>query len=728
MIALGIVAYWNSFDVPLVFDDLNTIQRNIGVRFGEFSWNLLSGRSILYLTFTLNYLWSGQQVWSYHLVNLALHLINGVLVFFLAARVFDKTGVSVSQARWSAFVAAALFIVHPVQTESVTYISSRSELLSTAFYLSAFLLFAMWPEKKIGFVLSLLVAIPFGLGFGAKETVISLPATMFLYDFLFIAGGSFRPMLLRWRFYLTLFAGGIGAAYFITTVTLRGTVGSGVAENLPPFRYFLTELRVIVRYVYLVFFPVGLNLDYDFRPSTSPLEPAVMMSFLFLVGLVILGWLIRKRQPIVAFSIFWFFLALAPTSSIISIADVIFEHRLYLPLVGVCLSFPLLMQLASNEVRGRLKIGLGFGSVSAALLAIFVIVTAVRNNVWRDEVRLFSDVVAKSPHKDRAYNSLSWAYYKKGDYPSAIATFKKAIEQVPESRKDFDESLGKVFMSAGKYDEAAESYSETTRLNTDPKRLAIAYNNVGSAYLSKWTQVLGHKADLSEASLSESRAKILLPAFEAFSKCLELDPDTPTTAVDSFVNASYFSSATLIDLNSLNGGVLHLSNSADIDALESRASARLESRESFNDLYTIGKIAFWKGNWARADEFFQRAGKVRTDWKLVYFNDGYALTQLQQIDRAIDSYLQAIRVEPIFVQAHYNVGLLYRDKKDFDKAIDHLTEVLRYDPLHPGANISLAKIYGAMGNKTLARQYLRTVLDSSPGDPLASQTWQQLGL
>src|SRR5437870_3374623 len=184
-----LAAYWNSFWVPFVFDDLQTIQRNASVRFGELG--LGGTRAILYKTFVLNSLWSGQEVWSYHVVNFVLHFLNGLLVYAAARHIFRlldgtpllsrggesrgeaQTGVvlvkknqSLDQhhpgasrhpssaeegSRIYAALAAAFFLLHPVQTESVTYISSRSELLSTFFYLAGFLVFALWPQTRVGF-------------------------------------------------------------------------------------------------------------------------------------------------------------------------------------------------------------------------------------------------------------------------------------------------------------------------------------------------------------------------------------------------------------------------------------------------------------------------------------------------------------------------------------------------------------------------------------------------
>src|SRR5262249_18438269 len=153
LLLITLAAYWNSFSVPFVFDDLNTIQRNATVHFGEFnglSAILFGTREILFKTFALNSLWSGQEVWSYHLINFVLHLLNGFLVFAIAKRMYQdyplplgEGSLRVSGETYAA-LAAAFFLVHPVQTESVTYISSRSELLSTVFYLAGLLVFICW--------------------------------------------------------------------------------------------------------------------------------------------------------------------------------------------------------------------------------------------------------------------------------------------------------------------------------------------------------------------------------------------------------------------------------------------------------------------------------------------------------------------------------------------------------------------------------------------------------
>jgi protein O-mannosyl-transferase len=704
VIALAAYAFY-SFRVPFVFDDLLTIQRNADVRFGEFYWNLLSARSVLYLTFTLNFLWSGQEVWSYHLVNFLLHLVNGLLIFFIAERIFSHTELDPARSRQYATLAAAFFLVHPVQTESVTYVSSRSELLSTFFYLTGFLIYIFWPKERIGFICSLVVAVPYFLGLGSKETVITLAAAIFLYDFLFLSKADFRALLSRWRFYAIYVLGCTAAIYYLLTTALRGTVGASVSVNLSWWRYFLTELRVIVRYVRLVFLPIGLNLDYDVRPSTSPLEPAVIASFLFLCSLVLLGWRLRRRAPVFAFSIFWFFITLSPTSSVVSIIDVIFEHRLYLPLAGVCMSFPFFVDFVREKLKERFNFSGATVRYASVILLLLVVGSIRRNYVWSDEVRLFTDVVAKSPRKERGYNALAWAHYKRAEFNEAIQALNAGIEQIPDKFSEFCDTLGNLYLKTGQYDHAVELFKKTTESFTG-ERLAIAWNNLGVSYLYMWNDLQVRKGQLSEAEFDARREQVLKPAVDAFAKVLELDPSMGQ-AVDEYVNA-----------------MSYRGKGAEVEAA---AIERLRQKESFNDMYTVAKVAFNRNDFARADEYFEKAEKLRSDLKIMYFNHGYALVQLKQDDRAIDKYIQAIRLDPIFIEAHHNLGLIYMRKNEFNKAADAFAEVLRQDPKHVSSNLNLARIYMTKGDKAVARNYLRTVLEVSPGDQQAAQMWQQLG-
>ena len=718
LFASTLTAYWNSFNAPFVFDDLATIQRNTQVRFGEFGWNLISPRSVLYKTFTFNYLLTGQEVWSFHLINFILHFLNGLLIFVIATRVFRSLSRPLPEgegiSRIYAALAAAFFLVHPVQTESVTYISSRSELLSTFFYLIGFLTFVLWPKDRVGFYCSLAVGIAYFFGLGSKEPVVTLPAAIFLYDYLFLSHAEFRPVFSRWRFYLIYLAGASAAVVYLL-IRLKGTVG-----GMSSWQYFLTETRVLVRYIQLMFFPVGLNLDHDFRLSSSIFEPSVLASTGLLIALLLFGWWLRRKRPVFAFSIFWFFITMSPTSSVVPIIDVIFEHRLYLPMVGVAFSFPFLVEFVYTRLRWTVPRFSAVLACSAVILAALVAGTLMRNYVWSDEVRLFTDVVAKSPHKERPYNNLAWAYFKRAEYDRAIAVLQQAFDKMPENNAELSDTLGNMYLRAGQYDKAIALFRKTTRSYKDDM-LAVAYNNLGVAYLYEWTDLQNRRSSISNEEFEARKEEILRPAAEAFSESLEVDPNMPSS-LDSYINVMCYrgkgSEIERVALEKVASG-----KNFDLKQLNGK-----EKLELFSALYTIGKVAFNDGDYAKANTYFERAEQVKDDVRIVYFNHGYALTMLQQDERAAEKYVNAIRIDPIFIEAHHNLGLIYMRRKDYSKAVEAFTEVLRLDPKQVSSNLNLASIYMAEGQKDRARRHLSTVLAVAPDNQQAAAMLRQLGL
>ena len=689
-----LVGYWNTFDVPLVFDDLLTIQANSGLQFGDnLRPSIWATRPLLYLSFAINYALHGQRVWGYHFVNFLLHFVNGILVLLIATHLFRYFALDEPQARTYALAAAAFFLLHPVQTESVTYVSSRSELLSTIFYSLAFLTFIKTDERKIGFLRSWVVAIPFVLGLFVKETVISLPAALVAYDYLFLSEAKFGEVLRRWRFYVTFVAGGVLAAVFLVTAVLNHTIGPSLS-HISTWHYFLTQLRVTVTYIRLLVFPVGLNLDYDFPPSTSPFALPVIASAALLVGLLGCAWYLRKRQPVLSFSIFWFFITLAPTSSFVPIRDVIFEHRLYLPLVGVSLVFPLLIGFIRLRLQPKLRISLV--APVAALLVLLCVATVLRNEVWRDDVRLWSDVVAKSPHKARPYNSLATIYFNRREFDRALEVAQRGYQQVenPSDRRAFQQLMGQIYVQMHRYEDAAAAFIETAKID-DKHQAGTAYNNIGVVYI-----------DMANLQSGGEKQKLLMQAAEAFRKSAELDENI-FFSYDSYVNV--------------------LNDMGKREELENELRSKLERNKDYRAYYGLGKLAFLDGDYDRAVQYFQEAIHLNSSQKLIFFYQAYALNQLKRRDEAIQSYLQTIRLDPLFVQARHNLALLYMQVSDYSKAIENFEDVLRLDPNYVSAHLNLAKIYINLGNRNAARDHLSQVLSIAPQQQEAAALWRQLG-
>ena len=356
LIALGLItafvliAYSNTFTASFHFDDNPSIVENPYIK--RVTWDnimhlMSTNRPVVDLSLMLNYQLSGLNVIGWHIFNITNHIANSFMVYLLilwtltlpvlAARYADK-------AKRMALFGALLFAVHPIQTESVTYIISRSELVTSFFYLGTILLFIKGARKKNGlyYVAMLFTSL---CAMRSKEWAVTLPAALLMYDYLFLAEGKIKAVLSRWpAFVLTalpwgiilykvpLFGSGPGASYGFGVVTTSG---------ITPMTYLLTSLNVLWTYVRLLFLPINQNLDYDYPIAKTLFEFPTLVSFIAHSAVVVLMiWLYRKKgRLLVPFGVAWFYLTLSPVQSFVPIIDVIFEHRMYLPSIGIFLAF-----------------------------------------------------------------------------------------------------------------------------------------------------------------------------------------------------------------------------------------------------------------------------------------------------------------------------------------------------------------------------------------------------
>lgn len=349
VIALAIlIAYSNTFTASFHFDDSPNIQENPYIKtitIDNLKRLLYSTRPIVNLTLLLNYQLNGLNVVGWHIFNNLLHIVNSLLVYFLIYITLNLPSLAGKYSALSkrmALFGALLFGVHPIQTESVTYIISRTELIAAFFYLSTIILFIRWhlTGKKKYIISSVICAF---LAMGSKEHAVTLPAILFLYDLVFIGEGSLRESLKRIKAHAAVASSWVFLAILLLSVPLQGA-GFNVSEqdsNITPLTYLFTQFNVIWTYIRLLFLPINQNLDYDYPIAKTLFE---FPTFLSLIGhLLVTASAIylykKKRWLIIPFCIAWFYIILSPTSSFVPILDVIFEHRLYLPSVGFFFAF-----------------------------------------------------------------------------------------------------------------------------------------------------------------------------------------------------------------------------------------------------------------------------------------------------------------------------------------------------------------------------------------------------
>lgn len=500
---LGITAYSNTFNSPFHFDDRLNIISNKSIRnlsnLGDI-WNYKPTRFITFLTFALNYKIGGLNVFGYHVVNLIIHLISALLVFWLVRLIFETSAINKTKIYPYTYIiavfASLIFLLHPLQTESVTYISQRSTSLAALFCLSTLCLYIksrllIDAEDKNWSIYLIFSVITCIFAMFSKENAVILPIMIIFSEFFFF---KFKKIKISFLYLITLPIIPITLIYYnIADYTTLGKInGAQVSTG----DYFYTQLRVLITYVRLFFLPMNQNFDYDYLISNSLFDFRVIISLLFIIVLIFIAFRIFQKYKLLSFGIFWFFISLIPESSIIRIDDLIYEHRLYLPIVGfaIFLSSILLYMLPKIKLKTAIFI-------LSAITLIMLGLTYNRNIVWKDEIRLWSDAIKNSPHKARAYNERGVVYINKKNYVKAVSDLNIAIQLDPNYVYAYI-NCGNAYSLQGKISEAIKYFTKATTINPN---YAGSYYNLANAY--------GVKGDIDKAIENYTLAIKISPNF-----------------------------------------------------------------------------------------------------------------------------------------------------------------------------------------------------------------------
>ena len=490
-VIVGSFIYLNSFNVGFQLDDLSVIVRNLHIRHPEKVIELFRydpTRFLSHWTFALNFFFGGLRTPYYHLVSVILHVTCALLVYFLIARTLVLAKIKGIQSEESiclvSFFCALVFLAHPVQTESVTYIVQRSTLLAALFYFASLILYLKLKENFRWPLYAASLAVVF-LGTVTKPIFITLPLAILLYEVCFFDFlGRLRKKEIRLKtffLFLPYLSVVLVIPFFLMLFSLnymsepfdaaKLTYATRVTSEISRWDYLLTQSRVLLTYLRLLVFPINQNLDYDFPLSRSFFEPQTFFSCLAVFSIL---WIALRRfhkQKIVAFGIFWFFIVLIPESSIFPIPDVIFEHRLYMAVVGLSVItgvglFTLLQSVRRYSVYGLLII------FSLSLVAY------TRNEIWRHPLILWKDVVSKSPLKPRPHHILADVYFEMGFLDSAEAEYQKTIALNKGYLQAYN-NLGRLYSKQGRGDEAQALFK--TVLERMPEHYE-ANINLGNVY------------------------------------------------------------------------------------------------------------------------------------------------------------------------------------------------------------------------------------------------------
>ncbi len=495
IIILSLLAYSNSFKTSFHHDDFHTIVRNPFVKepskipqfftkhqmvSGIYSEVSSSYRPLWMVSFALNHSMGGLNVFGYHVVNFFLHIFCCILVYFITLYIFrfadPPTEANSFRYQLVALFAALVFGLHPVQTESVTYITGRSSSMVALFFLASFLSYMQYSlNKSIRYLI--LSSLAYACALMVKETAITLLAIVVLFNFMFLHGRTLKNRFLSLLPYFLL-----TVLYLITRIYLFGSLQYSAQPVRSLHDNLLSQTRAWIHYLGTLILPLNLNVDYDFPVSHSIMEGQVILSIFLLAALSLLIWKLSKSNRLVGFFALWFAITLLPTNSVVAIEDLVCDRWLYLSSVG----YAVLLALAAEWVfQKRIKtVGrpgkIIFFFFCSLVIELYGVSTLLRNFDWTNQRTLWEDAVAKSPGKARPYVGLGLALLLENRLEEAAQKFQQAIAFDPRAGQAYL-NLGYVYSLQGNLDKAIGLYQEAIPLN--PKLLPEVYNNLGIAYL-----------------------------------------------------------------------------------------------------------------------------------------------------------------------------------------------------------------------------------------------------
>ncbi len=474
IVLTGAMIYWPATHGPFVLDDFDFLETSGAFQNATYGGLIDNDRPVVMMSYLANYRLAGFDPSVFHKTNIALHCLNALILWrlVLALFVWGKLPQRITTNR-DLFVYGLplLFLLSPIQTESVAYVSSRTELLAVGFFLLGLWAFVSNRERR-PWLSAALVLSCFVLATLSKQDKLVLPVVILLLDYLILSGCNWRELRRSLPLY-SLLAGGIaiGALVVIRPILFAPSAGFGLDWQT----YLLTQFRMYFRYLGQLVWPFDLNLDPDIVPSHSLLEHGSVFGLVALVAILaaIARW--HRSLPVISFGALLFFAALAPTTGFFPLLDFAAERRLYLPSVG----FFLVVLGVASFVEGRHR-KLVAAALATVLLA-YGVGTYRRSIVWADDLTLWQDTVKKSPEKARPWSWLGKAYDERGLVTQAQTAWTEGEQVAEQGSGEHATLLGNLGLSQARqknYAQAVDYYEQALVIRPGQKliwaQLAVA--------------------------------------------------------------------------------------------------------------------------------------------------------------------------------------------------------------------------------------------------------------
>lgn len=724
LVVVIVLAYGGTWNAPFVYDDTLAIPENPTIRqLWPLSRVLLpqaeggltvSGRPVLNLSFALNYAVSGKNPWSYHVFNVLVHAAAALALGGIVRRTLMRPrAVALGLERHAgaasalAFAIAALWALHPLLTQAVTYTVQRAESLMGLFYLLTLYGFVRAAEatdqqqRRRWYGAGVAAC---ALGMGTKEVMATAPLLVLLYDRTF-AAGSFRAAWQQRRgFYIALAATWLvlGALVLSTGGNRGGTVGLGV--GVPLWAYPLTQFQAVARYLGLSLWPHPLVFEYGtfWVQRAADFVPYALVVVPLLAGTVVA----LRRWPALGFCGAWFFLILAPTSLAPGTIQMIVEHRMYLPLIAV---------IATGVVTAHARLGRNVWPVLAVIGIVFGGLTLLRNRDYRSHLALWSDTIAKRPHNPRAHEGLAEAFAELGRLDEALQHRQEAIRLLPDE-STYHYNLALTFADAGRLEDAVRHYQLALRLTPNEARthnnLAILLGKLGQrdAALSHHAEAVRLKPNAALYHYNHGVA--LMGSGEAgkaaasYETALRLQPD--------YADAHFNLGAACVKLNRFDDALAHY-----------REAVRLRPADPEYRAALAGALLLAKRPTEALAEF-RRALAAKPDSVDALFGTGNALAALHRFDEAIVHYEALLRQTPNHANARFKLGNVLLDVDRVPEAAQQYEIAVQLSPNDAEAHHNLGVAYARLERWSDARTEFETALRFKPDYADARRNLEQL--
>jgi tetratricopeptide (TPR) repeat protein len=680
--AITVIAYANSLHGQFIFDDQQIVMQNpalMNVRtFGDVISLGAGWRQLLFFTYGLNYYWGGLNTFSYHAVNLFLHIENVLLVYAIILVALREK----ASGQFAALAGAAVFSVHTIFSGAVSYIAGRSSVLCATFYFASVLFFlkaldATRTSMRIAYFA--LTGVAWLLAFQAKQEAIALPLLLAAIAFL-------RSEKKDWRVIVPLAAIPLIAvivtrdqlaALYESVSKNQVLVAAGFEEVLSPGPYFRTYITSVVGYYFPRFvFPAGLSADPHIVPVDHWYSPEFLFSLITLAGLVWLTWRFARREPLLSLGITALLVSPLMAYAAIPLADVVLEHRAYIPGLGVAFLFAWVFQWIARNYAHLRWAALG------AVVLLFGVMTISRNPVFASNIALWEDAERKAPAKPRPHFNLGQAYQQAQRLDPAIREYEHALALKPDIHAAYS-NLAAIYLDQKQFDKGEEVLLRVTSLAPE---FTEGFINLGVLYIRRQDpdralKALNRAIELNRDSFPAhfNRGEALTQkgdfkaALESYKEAVHLRPD--------------------IVAFRLSLGV---------------AYSRVGDRESAQ------KELLALTNGANAAEAYRQLG--------VLYNDA------GQPDQALKYFRQAAMIRNVYPELHHDLGVAYIRKQMWSEAIEEFRLTLEQLPDYGPAFLNLALVYQMKGENPQAKQTLQTYVDryGSSNSPYVAQARARL--